>query len=250
MSNSSADPQQNVEPQPQNRLTIGFLMLWTLGSAIILACHRAVDDSPPQTALARANSLYLVCFSLVHGLTVAGLMLFVQRKVTKVGGFPIQPGHWLLLIRGFTIFAWLAGWISRVALERLWAGSQFTSTLYLAMQFLPAAAVSCAGYTIALRRNRGLGGAWRLVLRLLQLNAALGLVIAVVVLAIEPNGQMLPYAITSCLFPVIFVILIVALATDRELKSRDFLHWAGGVAALVTLALPFIYQILVSVVYE
>jgi hypothetical protein len=244
MSNAAA------QPQPPNRLTIGFLMLWTLGTALILACHRAVDDSPPPNALALATAFYLLTFAFVNGLAIAGALLFMQRKAAKVGGLPTQPGHWLLLIRGFATISWLSGWVTRAAIEWLWNLEwQFSPSLFLAMQFLPATALSFGGYTIALRRNTEVGRVWRLALRLMQINAALGAVITIIVLLTEPlHGQMLPYTLTSCLNPFIFAALLIALTTDRQLNSRDFLHWAGAVAALINTMLPFIYQIAVALI--
>jgi hypothetical protein len=222
-------------------------MLWTLGTALILACYRAFDDSPPRNAQALAVSFYVLIYALVHGSAIAGVLLFIQRKIAKVGGFPIQPGHWLLLIRGFSTLVWLAGWITRVAIERLCGRNILDSPLYLAIQFLPAAAVSLAGYAIALRRNPELGRIWRITLRLMQSNATLGCVGAVAVLFVDPFvGQMLPVAFTACLAPVILVSLLVALATDPDWKSRDFFHWAGVVSALASTMLPYIYQLLAA----
>src|SRR5688572_31615274 len=131
---ASAEPQQ-IQEMPQNRLTIGFLMLWTLCSALFLATSRALEDSSPETRQGLAYTVYLTGYAVIQGLALASLPLFLTRKFARREGFPTQPGHWLLLVRGVVALAMLLGWACRVAAERFLGNEgRARISLYLTMQ--------------------------------------------------------------------------------------------------------------------
>jgi hypothetical protein len=236
-----------IDPPPRNRLTIAFLMLWTLGSAIVLACNRALEDPQLGNQLGLAYSLYLMCYAIAQGVAVASVPLFIARRMTRQGGFPTQPGHWILLIRGLTMLAWLAGWASRVAIERLLPeesrlGSAFPN-LYLAMQYAPASLLACIGYAVARHYSPNEGRIWRLTLASMQISAGLGLMAALALIAARHpfGGELIPYSLNSCLNPLIALLLISALVSDPKRQSRDFLYWAGAASYLAMTLLPFGY---------
>src|SRR5688572_27918705 len=97
-------------PLPKNRLTIAHLLLWTLGSSIILACYRAwiTQNQLPADSFAIMPLLHLV-YSLALGAQVGSVFLWALRALTRQSGFPTEPGHWLLLIEGFSALAMWAG---------------------------------------------------------------------------------------------------------------------------------------------
>jgi hypothetical protein len=237
-----------AEPSQRNRLTIAFLMLWTLGSALILACNRALEDSQPSGQLGMAHSFYLLGYALTYGVALASVPIFLTRKITGSCDFPTQPGHWILIVRGFTILLWMAGWACRVAIERLWIGEKpQTPSLYLAMQYVPASLLACIAYLIAWSHWSSEGRVWRLTLGLMIFNAATGFLVSLaVIFVVEPaGGVLLPYSLNSCLNPVIGLALISAVLGDRGKRRRDFLHWAGVFCALAMTVMPFIYSLLI-----
>jgi hypothetical protein len=241
-----------TEPPPRNRLTIAFLMLWTLGSAIILACNRALENPQQIRQLGLAYSLYLLCYAVAQGVAVASVPLFLARKFARRGGFPTQPGHWILLIRGLTTLTWMTGWASRVAIERIW-NEEYRSdpglpNLYLAMQYLPASLLAGVGYALARRRGANEGQIWQLTLSLMLFNAIIGFLAALAVIAVlhPSGGDFLPYSINTCFNQVIGVLLISASVSDRGSRPRDFLHWAGVTSYLTMIVLPFAYSSLFS----
>src|SRR5262245_3704828 len=109
MPTASVEPQE-IQTSTQNRLTIGFLMLWTLCSALFLATDRALEDSSPATQRGPAYTVYLTFYALIQGLALASWPLFLARRLARREGFPTQPGHWLPLVRGMAALAMLVGW--------------------------------------------------------------------------------------------------------------------------------------------
>jgi hypothetical protein len=231
-----------VEPAPPNRLTIGFLMLWTVGASLVLGANRGLRDADVQAQSNLTHSLYILCYSITIGVAIASVGLFLHRKMTGRAGFPTQPGHWFLLIRGFSTIAWPCGWTSRVAIERWWDHPGLPD-LYLALQTLPAVTVATAGYIVAwFTASPTWSRGWRLTLGLMQWNAILGLIVTFVVMVVAaPGYQLLPSAVHSCVSPLIFLLLIVTWATDPDRPSRDFLHVAGVVSTLLILILPYAF---------
>jgi hypothetical protein len=175
---------------------------------------------------------------------VACVPLFFVRTIRRRDSFPTQPGHWILLIRGLTTLMWLAGWSGRVAIQDFWTEP---GRSYLAMQYVPASLTALVGYAVASRYGSNEARLWRLTLRLMLLNAVLGLVVALaVMIALDPSADFrIPYSCNSCLNQVIGVIIISAVISDPQRPSRDFLHWAGVASYLAGIGLPWLYSALV-----
>jgi hypothetical protein len=109
-------------PEPADsgeRLSILYLMVWTAGSAVILAFYRqsitqslnepnrAMDPTWLQTAAA-------LLMSPLQGAGVAAVALMVWRKLRGGRPFPKHPGHWLLVIAGLlALVTWPAWLITR-----------------------------------------------------------------------------------------------------------------------------------------
>jgi hypothetical protein len=242
-------PTASVEPQPsqslpQNRLTIGFLMLWTLGSALFLAANRALEDSSPAVHQGTAYTVYLTFYALIQGLALTSLPLYLARRFSHRDGFPTQVGHWLLLVRGMGALAMLVGWACRVAIERFWGDESPTRiSLYLTMQYLPISTVACIGYVVAWNCCRTETRLWRLTILLLIFNASVGMLITLTAIVAAGPAAVgyLPYTCNAwCINPVIGIFMILAAFSDRG-QTRDFLHWAGIVSALGIIALPFLH---------
>ena len=115
-------------PQPANRLSIAHLLLWTATTALVLAGLQRMWHSdlprmspePPESdvvvelggvrildkgrsafrqmqLLERSLSFLALAFSPAYGAALAAAGLAAWRMATRRGGFPAQPGHWLLL---------------------------------------------------------------------------------------------------------------------------------------------------------
>src|SRR5262245_57167573 len=114
-------------PQPSvNRLTTGHLLLWMAGTAIALVVFPsglfqiksvATSRSALLRQLAMRDNFEKAITAVVgplFGTAVASLPLAGQHLLERRSGFPVQPGHWLLLLLGllyllFSLFTRLGG---------------------------------------------------------------------------------------------------------------------------------------------
>ena len=103
-------------PASQPRLGISHIMLWTLGSAMILAMYRALADLADMPEQARAQWYVMrIGYSIAYGAALAGVILFAYRRLTKGAPFPVMPGHWLLLTWGVVCIVSSGGHVAQWA---------------------------------------------------------------------------------------------------------------------------------------
>jgi hypothetical protein len=216
-----------------NRLTIAHLLLWTLGSAIILAMYRVLATDEEQTnGQTLVPSVYAIAFSVLMGAQLGSVFLFASRLIRGAGGFPTQPGHWLLLIEGVSVLLAGSGQIAVRLGSRtldLWAFSQ-----------IPNCVVTAVLYAVAIRVQSGAGTAWKAALILLSVqHAAAALVFGAFLMSAlsRPSypwgwGSEMYRLQTGCFPPIIALVLVMSAMTDMQARQRDLLHWAG-VASLV-----------------
>jgi hypothetical protein len=236
---------------PGIRLSIAHLMLWTLGSAIILACFRAMSSRQEELpdAVLRLQPFYHLGYSLTLGAQFGSVLLFAARRIRGLGGFPAQPGHWLLLVEGVSAILILGGY----GLYLLQEGPEGHSMFSYFVWQLPNLAACTFGYILAFTRTER-GSPWRYGLGIAGLIH--GLQLFLVALSawtfflivngsswysdweLPPNGVGLALAIT---------VLLASLADWKRHAERDILHWAGIATFVGNVALQLVYQmILVS----
>lgn len=132
------DGESPFGPSPQPRLGIIHIMLWTAGSAMILAMYRAMVDFDDMPEQARAQWYVMqIGYSIAYGAALAGAILFAYRRLTKGTPFPVLPGHWLLLTWGLVFIASSVGHMVRWAV-RIWFDNSNLFLIYSLTQSLLA----------------------------------------------------------------------------------------------------------------
>jgi len=234
MSEAEPTPPQPSVPlaePPRNRLSIAQLMLWTLGSALILGGFRLFRQQPqPDTGrIDTILSVFYLAYSLPLGAQVGSVFLWVARRWRRQGGFPVQPGHWLLLVGGFAhLLSWTGYAIGHFAV-RFFIFDE--SAWWLPIE-IPALLVALVGYALTWANVRREQGIWRLAVTCLVVEYALILLMLAfaVIRPIQFQG--------TCCAPVCAVLLLLAGISDLANRSseRDYLHWTG-IAATVTVCI-------------
>ena len=231
---------------PPNRLSIAHLLLWTATTAAVLAGTQRLwhsrlpllspstpsfagpedTEDRPQTlepfrrAQETESRLRWLAhdFAPVNGLALAGLALAAWRLARGRGGFPVQPGHWLLLA--------VASVIATMAWPLALSPVPMVGEVPLSLRFaLPGGVLLVAAWLLPASDWRfsfdelggGLVGLGLAIYILSQFGGAYGPVIAV------PIG----------LIPAILMALgtlTIGLAVAEDVQSqarRDVFHWAG-----------------------
>src|SRR4051812_43785413 len=88
-----------------NRLGIGHLLLWmaTTGAVLAVGQWDLNTANLPQSLIAEMRLRTLIWslgFAPLHGLSLAGLLVFLSRRFWSRAAFPSEPGHWILVIAG------------------------------------------------------------------------------------------------------------------------------------------------------
>jgi len=245
-------PPVTLPDLPRNRLSIAQLMLWTLGSAIMLAGFRFFRQVPQQDPgpLDTVNSLYQLSISLPLGAQLGSVLLWGWNLVARKRGFPFQPGQWVLLVEGLANFLGLIGYaVCILAMNRL-ALVKDRDLTYLVVQ-LPVLIVSVVGYSWAWWSLRRESGIWKVAIACLVGQQALFLLAAFGALRLYlsestvfgPAGMMGPMRLqTYCCAPA--SALLVGLAGISDLLhrrgQRDYLHWTGVLSLVVATLLQFL----------
>lgn len=215
------------KPSPTNRLSIGFLMLWTLGTAIILALHRVAfpENSSDSWNMRAFQTITSLGFSLGQGIQVGSLFLLAYRLATGRGGFPTAPGHWLLLVRGtVALLLWSSYVIVYLATNSSGPGNSHLALVQIVQA--PVYLVGVVLFVAAALRTKDAGGLW---------TAILFVMTAIYVLSASMRG----ISVSVLIAIVISILLPLAAASDPRRRERDFYHWAG-VATTMGLNLLFL----------
>src|SRR5262245_10511569 len=171
-------------------------------------------DTERQKIWRRWQHQYLVglAFAPVYGMALAGGALAWWRIAKRQSGFPVQPGHWLLILT-----AWFSLGLSvmQVGKPRLFDNApDFTATLVMTIVT-----------TVASRRMRE-PVHWRASF----FGLAAGFGMAAASCLFEPHvppGSLIGGVgwLIVCLYPVaVFLGVFIDLA---EGKRYDILHWCG-----------------------
>ena len=250
------------QPSP-NRLTIAHLLLWTATTAAVLAGTQRTwhshlplmspdfvqpDDPVPESLSpfrrmqrleSRLSSLALA-FAPAYGAALAGLALAGWRLAGRRGGFPVQPGHWLLLA------------VASVIVAAAWP---------LAASPVPMVADVPLALRFALPGGVLLVAAWRLPASDWRISFdEVGGGLVGIGLAIQLEGWLSGtgfgpvVAIPVGVIPAILVVLgmiTAGLAVAEEVQSRarrDLFHWAG-LAVWLMMMLHFVLGLIVHTLW-
>jgi len=208
-----------VPPQPE-RLSILYLMIWTAGSAVILAFYRQtfVQSSSPSNPF-WLQTLYALLMSPLQGAGVGAVALMAWRRFCGGRPFPAQPGHWLLVITGvMALLTWPA-----YLLNRAFSTSFGT---YVLLYRLPLAILFfiLAGYVMTRLRGEP---RWRRMVLFWAVANALPLALLCVAFNGYPSYRWATYPelLIGVIVPAGF--LVTAWIDRASGVQRDALHWAG-----------------------
>ena len=226
-----AEDVESGPPDPGERISILYLMIWTAGSAVILAFYRQAmsqttgqESSPLNPSWLQTISALLM--SPLQGAGVAAVGLMVWRKFSGGRSFPNQPGHWLLVISGVTS---LLSWPVYIISHQLF---QHSSASYLMFYRLPLMFAFYAVAAYAMAKMPG-ENRWRkmfLVWILANMVALLGMCcfsgsfIRTSYSSPFPMIRLVDLSI-GVLVPLAF--LITGILDKVSGAKRDHLHWAG-----------------------
>lgn len=237
--------QVSTSPLPalmhRNRLSIAHLLLWTAATGVVLAYLQTHKPPPPEemhfasvlswpgttpeaelkklqerySRLFRTQHAVALAVSPVYGAALVGVALALWRLATRRFGFPVQPGHWLLMIIG--------------SLALLVAAHPFVQQLPLSpdgADFVLATAMTGVVIVATVVAREPLH--WRCPLALSA--GGLGIIDVAYVIgffssSIEPPliFPLGPFAIAG----VPFVALYCTVLDVAEHRRYDVLHWVG-----------------------
>lgn len=225
-------------------------MLWTLGTAIVLACSRAqlsAFETGPFDRQLFAGSLgtYYRVMAIVTapftGMAVAFLMVTGARLYRRQPLPLWEPGHWILLIFGVLFLLNVAvQFLSFLVQSEAIVRRDLTVVLVLTVVSQAAIVLPSAWLCWLAWRRIARPPRWRFVF-----GSSFVLCIFWIVAAVLTTGSMvlgdlslfvmLPVAIVS--IPIVIAWLISfpsAVIQDLWLRERyDALHWAGVVLVIV-----------------
>jgi hypothetical protein len=219
-----------------NRLSIGLLFLWMTGTCIVLAGNEwatiaALANGVEWERIRFLTMFYSLAFGPLHGLAVAGLMLFLWRRLWTGRAFPTEPGHWILVIAGFgqCIYLLLLG-LGAAGIH--FPGFRFVGWSIEGLLFLFAA--------IATRQVWKAGALWGGTVACMGGVHGAQLARDIAYLNFAATRQLLGgsgYLYTSRAINTLpAIVAMAAIIFDyRRGRQRDAIHWAG---ALMTILLP------------
>lgn len=235
------------QPPRRPRLSIAHLMLWTLGTAIVLAFSRAQFAGFESATSGDSVSTYLRVSAIVTAPFTGIAMAFVIASLWRIywrQPLPIsQPGHWILFIVGI-VFLLQAGEqiVDKALFSYLAEDPDMTALLFLSSLSQAFIYGVTAGLSFwAWRRTRE-APSWRFFFAATAAAnglTALSPIVLLVSMIIKQAGMPLTIAFGIIFVPVSIAWLIsFPWAVGRDLfcrERRDALHWAGAILILVLL---------------
>ena len=237
----------------QPPLSIIHLLVWMVTTGLFLGLGR-VAISTWENAEVDVPSWYRMLFQVEQVLTAPlcgaalfSLLLMIWRLVRRGPHFPSQPGHWLMVIYGFTIACtWGFGIATAVWVPANWdvrIPAYFFDWLQYALGYLIGGIVCCvAGWRL---RDQWY---WKLdfkVCGLLQLTSA------AILLLLVAGGEFVWWTgrvwitrfgmFEAFSFAVILVVMVIY--EVRRGDARDWLHWVGVALGLLVPAVSFLDQL-------
>ncbi|HUE70078.1 MAG TPA: hypothetical protein VMP01_04245 [Pirellulaceae bacterium] len=220
-----ADEPLEVRQPP---LSISHLLLWILGSAVVLGSYRwlaePVGDDETRRLLYQLDQL---ARSLTYGAGAAALLIFARRLIARDAPLPRHPGHWLLLIQGIN---WPAYWLLLLSYFGLRGMPQDAPRDWESIRRFALASMLyylwTAGLYAAVLAFLRDAKRWRMFF---AVGAALPLVHAVIWCCMFGGYQsLIERSFIMVRIAVALAILTVCILRDRrEGVRRDWLHVAG-----------------------
>lgn len=203
-----------TEPPHEERISIALLMLWTAMTAAMLGFDRATNY-PTSDKLGIVPQLMAFISAPLIGLGLSAWVLMLWRWYTDGPQFPSQPGHWLLLLFGFSSVIWIAQ--RALVLVSLVGRQGFTFFLgiHLIIELL-ALLLYLLAFINTSNRWRWLFGVG-VCTTLLGLLSTTTLGLGVIRFQLH---QLLAWVFCLCMVGL-------AIADLQEKVRRDGLHWAG-----------------------
>jgi hypothetical protein len=207
-------------------------MLWMLATCVALAHEkwRLSSVEPEDAVFLWYANIHSAVYSPLTGAGLAGLMLCVWRRLCGGPRFPVQPGHWFLVINGteHVVFAFWELINSCIVPDDMlgFLPTWFTfSELILfkgfvvAMMFVAACTQSSSAW-------------WRAAFVAMTLNH-FSQVLQTTLMTIFSGGAWFmgefAWSIESRIIyslPAVFAVL-GSIADWRARRAHDFLHWVG-----------------------
>ena len=228
---SKGDSPFDLPRQPP--IGIIHVLIWTACTALLMAGHRWFNTSGEMSdEHALFRTVTSVLNSILYGMALGGPILLVYRRLTGGAPFPVQPGHWLLLVEGFGCLIIWSAFVGTRVLER-WNDTPDYDMFYVAVRVLTiqaslAVVLACVGW-----RFRG-ELYWRLYFWI-----RLPFYMAVALAWLPPlvsHYTQVPFSLVngvqSCGVFVWGLWLVAAVIADwAKAKRRDWLHWLGVVVS-------------------
>jgi hypothetical protein len=235
---------------PQPPLSISHLMLWILGSAVILGGYRMFETEETPQRIRIVHQVYIVAGSFLYGAQVAAVFIFAARLMTRKGPLPHEPGHWLVFKSGAScLIGWGAIGLVRLISPETIANLGLTGlSIFIIASYAPAAALSLWGALVL--RGESL---WRASFGILFLSAAINVLLAALMLVeqlFEGDSLFSGGSWGTTLFlhwsnlqvwigdvPMLLCLGLLVLLDSRAGKRRDWVHFAGIAAEGAVMAL-------------
>jgi hypothetical protein len=236
------------------RLSIAHLMLWTLGTAIALALFRPyLESQSPRTnepavryfQFQKGITLALIPFG---GASIGALILAAIHRARGGKLFPVQPGHWLLIVFAMSYFSSALGRLllfTRESVELSRAAAAYWGFTGLAMMMV---AVQVLPLLLVRDAPR-----WRVLFVVEVIRRVANVVTtglnAIWITSLASGGPSLDYlrlasGVTSLLLLAAGVVYLITFLREVAVRpQRDYLHWVGCLTHLAALAI-FAVQLL------
>lgn len=213
------------ELQPE-RLSLAHLFVWTALSAVLLAFDRATSQAP-TVEISNFGRIMAFFYAPLFGASVSALGLMAWRLTNGGPRFPVQPGHWLLVISGVQSLLHLS-----IGVIQATAPLGFSWELLLLGRLCDELACGTLLW-LACRDTRRM---WRVAFVIGFWGCVFGLVNTTCVLV---------WVVTPALFYaeffvhwVVMMACLIAVCGDLATQpQRDYLHWTGIVVRLTYLSL-------------
>lgn len=230
-----------------NRLTINFLLLWTLGTSLELAESYWQLSGVRDAAREKLFYWYthLLVFCPLHGAALAYTFLVIGRLCLRRTPGVSAPGHWFLVIHGsYLLISWTYSLlILPIPIEFFRSAPRWPFLIKDSLIYGSLAGLAVYGM-FAMRAN----GAWRTMLFFVAIyhaekllwKWAFNFVRGPIWFSDEVINTIFGRAIYS--LPALAAIVGLVIDVRRGVK-RDFLHWVGVVTLLLLVGLEWPSQI-------
>ncbi len=231
-------------PASQPRFQVSHLLLWIFGAATILSMARWATPQPNQfpeelrdlakTSIAPSLYIHAVLKALIFGPAVASCFLFLWRLFRPSAPFPVEPGHWLLLLSGTLVGT---GFLTHFTLGMHTVKFEAPNYDFFAnVEQLTGAALACILFSLPVFLLKS-EQRWTVLFGLFSALAATSCLVRLsrvgMSLGIWPASvQLKPHLIHFIPVVNLPAILVVVGLDIQHNVNRDWLHWVGIVVYL------------------